>query len=105
MLVVNLAFLTSSMRLLDLCMWTGVDRCSSTSDMVRRKGWGQSTNIKIIIRIPRWGVALSFGPSPHSPLALHACKLNKSLTHYMVVAFPKQIEKDCFTISGLVVDS
>ena len=99
-LAVNLAFLTSSMRLLRLCMWTGVDRCSSTSD-VRRKGQGQSTNITIIINIPRWGVALCFGPSPHSPLVLHVCKWNILLVHYMVVAFLTQNDKDYFTISGL----
>jgi hypothetical protein len=39
-----------------------------------------------------------FGSSPQtSPLAVRVCKLNKLLVRYMVVALPKQNDKECFT--------
>ena len=48
-----------------------------------------------------------FGSSPQSfPLAVRVCKLNKLLVRYMVVAFPKQNDRERFRISNeLVVDS
>jgi len=55
---------------LHLCMSTGA---VPRPIMVRRKGQGQGTNIKMIISIPGWGVALLPVPSPQaSPPTVHS---------------------------------